>query len=175
MNKLLLFLCMLITAFAPLQSQVYSSRLSTQNSTIDTTRLNELQAQIDILIAANNTLLASFNREDEILGFASGSVNNTGVIQDRECTITKLATGQYQVVFDRKHPDGDKYGVLFGVREDANRDVPKAWVEDGTQTEDGLVIGVTVDDNGSSGDIRRDDIFSFSIDYVKKILTDATN
>ena len=131
-------------------------------------QLAQRQSEID-------SLANTFQREMEILVFASGKQLNTVTQTARNSTITKLATGRYQVTFLSPHPDGTNYEVLFGADEGSNRDSPHVTMISGTQTANGFQVQVALGDNGGSADTYSSDAFSFQVNYTKKILTDATN
>lgn len=113
--------------------------------------------------AISTTPTLNVTREDIIVGFASGYQSTTTTLQSRNCTITRTAVGRYTVTFNSPHPDGNNYEVITGAEEDANRDIPKISVVEGTRTANGFNIIVTVDDNGGTADSYNDEPFSFEV------------
>lgn len=111
-------------------------------------------------------------QESIVAVYASGKQSLNTTVQARNATIARNAAGRYTVTFPA-HPDGAAYEVLFGVDEDANRDVPKVSVVDGTQTSTGFDVVVTVDDNGGAADTYNDEPWSFAVLYNKDVVVDV--
>lgn len=91
------------------------------------------------------------------------------LLDDRDVTLQKIGIGRYQVNLSEDCPTAN-YPVATGVSESGfNRDVPKAFVETGTQTINSFIIRTTIDDNGQAADIPRDSWFSFHIPKIRNI------
>jgi hypothetical protein len=122
--------------------------------------------------AKANTL--TVETKDIIAVWASGKQSTDTTLQARGgASITRNGVGQYSVSFPT-HPDGAAYEILFGVDEDANRDIPKVSVVDGTQTPAGFDVVVTVDDNGTVADVFNDEPWSFAVLYECPVVTSVT-
>lgn len=131
-----------------------------------------LQKCVEQLKSAVDPVL-TVTRTPEIEVFASGRQNVTVTTIARNSTITRTAAGRYTVAFTSAHPDGANYEVLFGVEEDANRDIPKASVIDGSKTATGFNMTLTVDDNGGAADGYNDEPWSFAVLYEGDEITDV--
>ncbi len=125
-----------------------------------------------VVIDTNQSL--TLTTEDIIVGHASGFQDGTTTLQARNTTITRTAQGQYTVTFATPHPDGANYEVLFGVDEDASRDVSKVSVVKGTRTANGFDLIVTDDDNGAAADLLVDEPWSFEVLREITVLTNVT-
>lgn len=112
--------------------------------------------------------------EDIIVWHGSAFQNVwTTVIARGWMTVTRTNIGRYTVSMPA-HPDGANYEILFGQDEDANRDVPKVHVVEGSRTATGFLVEVTVDDNGGAEDTYSDEPFSVEVLKTQTVITSVT-
>lgn len=105
--------------------------------------------------------------------FAHGHQDFTTTQYAYNATITRTAVGTYQVAFTTPHPAGDEYPVVLGQEEDANRDVPKVHIPEGSMSSTGFTVLVTVDDNATTADFLIDEPWSFSALHEETFVTDV--
>lgn len=106
-----------------------------------------------------------------LFAYGQHELNTTGDIFNS--TVTRVGVGRYNIAFGQSHPNGINYAVTFGVEEEANRDVVKASLVEGTRTANGFQMITTYDDNGGAADVLIDEPFSFMVAIDQKIVTDV--
>ncbi|WP_397363587.1 hypothetical protein [Olleya sp. R77988] len=107
--------------------------------------------------------------------FISGTNNATNNLFNINSTVTRTATGRYNVVFDNPHPNGPNYDVTFGADESVTlRDGIILHVVEGSRTANGFSVYLGTGDNGGTADLLVDTPWSYQVSDTKEVITNIT-